>query len=157
METIVDLLSFEPGWVWLIVAAVLFALDILAPGFYMVWFGLAAASVGFLVFAVPIETNWQILAFCAACIGFLIIGRALWSGRRADVSDKPLLNQRAQQLIGRTFVLVRPIQGGQGRIIAGDGVWSVRGPSLPEGALVRVTGSDGTVLLVEAAEEAAEA
>jgi membrane protein implicated in regulation of membrane protease activity len=86
-----------------------------------------------------------------------MIGRALWSGRRGDVSDKPLLNQRAQQLIGRTFVLATPMQSGRGRIKAGDGLWSVRGPNMPEGALVRVTGADGTVLIVEAADEAAEA
>lgn len=157
MDTISNLLSLEPGWAWLILAAILFALDVLAPGFYMVWFGLAAAAVGVLVFAVPMDTEWQILSFCAACVAALMIGRALWSGRRGDVSDKPLLNQRAQQLIGRTFVLATPMQSGQGRIKAGDGLWSVRGPNMPEGALVRVTGADGTVLIVEAADEATEA
>lgn len=154
MKAIADFVSIEPGWAWLIIAVILFALDVLAPGFYMVWFALAAAAVGILVFAVPMDTEWQILAFCAACIVSLIIGRALWSGRRADVSDKPLLNQRAQQLIGRTFVLATPIQGGQGRIKAGDGLWSVRGPNMPEGSMVRVTDADGTVLIVEAADGA---
>ena len=152
MEAMVNFFSVEPGWAWLIIAVILFVLDIMAPGFYMVWFGLAAAAVGGLAFAVPMETEWQILAFCAACIGFLMIGRALWSGRRAEVSDKPLLNQRAQQLIGRTFVLATAIQSGQGRIRAGDGLWSVRGPNLPEGSAVRVTDADGTVLIVEAAD-----
>ncbi len=118
----------------------------------MIWFGLAAASVGVLVFAMPIRTEWQVILFSAASIVFLGAGRALWSGKSADVSDKPLLNKRAEQLIGHTFVLATPIIGGRGRIIAGDGQWSVRGPDLPESSLVRVVGAEGTVLLVESAQ-----
>jgi hypothetical protein len=152
MGSIVAFFSNEPGWIWLIIAATLLALDVLAPGFLMLWFAIAAAAVGLILFAVPLEPLWQILAFCAACIISLFIGRALWGGRRANVSDKPFLNQRAQQLVGRTFVLATAIQGGQGRITAGDGLWSVRGPDMPAGSLVRVTDSDGTVLIVEAAE-----
>ena len=153
IEDILTFFADQPGWAWLIVAVILFVLDVLAPGFYMVWFGLAAAAVGVLVFAVPMETNWQILAFCGACVIFLMIGRALWSGE-GHASDKPLLNQRARQLIGRTFALTAPIHGGRGRIAAGDGVWIVRGPDLPAGAMVRVKDADGTVLIVEAAEGA---
>ncbi|NJM33697.1 MAG: NfeD family protein, partial [Rhodomicrobium sp.] len=111
MEGVLSFFAREPGWAWLIVASILFALDIMAPGFYMVWFGLAAVAVGAFVFAVPLPIEWQILVFCAACLISLAIGRALWSGSRADVSDKPLLNQRARQLIGRTFVLATPIHG----------------------------------------------
>ena len=151
MEGILGFLAAEPGWAWLIIAAVLFVLDVLAPGFFMVWFAAAAAAVGVLVFAVPMGTNWQILTFCVACVISLLIGRALWSGRRPDVSDKPLLNQRARQLVGRTFVLATAIHSGQGRVTAGDGMWTVRGPDMPAGAMVRVTDTDGTVLIVEAA------
>jgi membrane protein implicated in regulation of membrane protease activity len=91
MGSIVEFFSNEPGWIWLIIAVALFALDVLAPGFFMLWFGFAATVVGLLVFAVPLEPLWQILAFCAACIISLLIGRALWGGRRANVSDKPLM------------------------------------------------------------------
>jgi membrane protein implicated in regulation of membrane protease activity len=152
MSEIVVFFSSEPGWIWLIIAVALFTLDVLAPGFYMLWFGVAAGAVGLLVFAVPLPPLWQILAFCGASVLSLFIGRALWGGRRANVSDKPFLNQRAQQLVGRTFVLATPIEGGRGRITAGDGLWSVRGPDMPQGSLVRVTDADGTVLIVEAAE-----
>ena len=153
VDTVLTYIAIEPGWVWLIVGVVLFVVDVLAPGFYMTWFGLAAIAVGVLVFAVPMETNWQILAFCGACVIFLMIGRALWSGKRG-LSDKPFLNQRARQLVGRTFALTAPIRGGQGRIAAGDGVWIVRGPELPAGAMVRVKDADGTVLIVEPADGA---
>lgn len=152
MHNVILFLSDEPGWIWLVIAVALFTLDVLAPGFFMLWFGFAAAAVGLLVFGVPLDPLWQILAFCAASILSLMIGRALWGGKRGGVSDKPFLNQRAQQLVGRTFTLATPISGGQGRITAGDGFWSVRGPDMPEGSLVRVTDTEGTVLIVEAAK-----
>ena len=152
MDSIDAFLTANPGWSWMIVGAVLFALDVMAPGFFLLWFGAAAAAVGLLVFAVPIEFTWQVLAFCALSVLSVLAGRALWGGDRGGVSDKPLLNQRARQLIGRNFVLATPIQSGRGRITAGDSLWSVKGPDLPAGTSVRVVDADGTVLIVEAAD-----
>jgi hypothetical protein len=151
MSGLLRTLASEPGWVWLIIAAFLVIIDILAPGFYMVWFAGAAVVVGVILFWAPMDTEWQILAFCAASVLALLLSGALWSGQRRGASDKPLLNLRAQQMVGRTFVLATAIHGGQGRITAGDGLWMVRGPDLPAGAVVRVKDADGTVLIVEAA------
>jgi hypothetical protein len=151
MYAIYDYLSAEPGWIWLIVAVVLFTLDVLAPGFFMIWFAAAAVITGALIFLIPIDTVYQILVFCAASVGSLALGRMFWGGSRADESDRPLLNRRAQQLVGRTYELATPIQGGRGRILAGDGQWTVRGPDLPQGSMVKVTGADGTELIVEKA------
>jgi membrane protein implicated in regulation of membrane protease activity len=149
MNDIARFFAIDPGWAWLVLAAILFALDVLAPGFYVIWFAIAAGVVGVIVFAVPMSTEWQILVFCAVSVASLMIGRALFSGRRAVESDKPLLNQRARQLIGRTFVLATPIHSGRGRIAAGDGMWIVKGPDLPAGVEVLVIDTDGTLLIVE--------
>jgi hypothetical protein len=151
MNTIYDFLSGEPGWIWLIVAVILFTLDVLAPGFFMIWFAAAAVFTGALVFLIPIDTVYQILVFCVASVGSLALGRMFWGGSRPEESDRPLLNQRAKQLIGRTYELATPIQGGRGRVLAGDGMWTVRGPDLPQGSMVKVIGADGTELIVEKA------
>ena len=50
MDWLNSLVSGENGWGWLVLAAILFALDVMAPGFYLVWFGLAASVVGGLLF-----------------------------------------------------------------------------------------------------------
>lgn len=148
MKQIFDYLGAEPGWLWMVVAAVLFTLDVVAPGFFMIWFAVAAVITGAIVFLVPLETVWQILIFCFASVASLGIGRALWGGSGDSDSDKPLLNQRARQLVGRTYTLATAIEGGRGRITAGDGLWTVRGPDLPQGSLVQVTGAEGTELIV---------
>ena len=151
MDSLAAFFSNNPGWSWMIVGAVLFALDIMAPGFFLLWFGAAAAVVGLIVFAIPIGFTWQVLAFCGVSVLSVLLGRAMWGSNRGGVSDKPLLNQRARQLIGRNFVLATPIQSGRGRITAGDSLWSVKGPDLPAGSSVRVVDADGTLLIVEAA------
>jgi inner membrane protein len=41
------------------------------------------------------------------------------------------------------------LHNGSGRIRLGNREWPIRGPNLPPGAKARVTGVDGTVLLVD--------
>jgi membrane protein implicated in regulation of membrane protease activity len=152
MEWLNIVLSGESGWGWLALAAILFALDIVAPGFYLVWFAIASTITGALLFAVPLANPWPLVVFSAASVLSLVIGRALWGSHRDIETDKPLLNQRGRQLVGQTFILSEPIAGGRGRMKVGDTVWTVSGPSLPAGELVRVKSAEGTILAVEAAD-----
>ena len=46
--------------------------------------------------------------------------------------------------------MVQAIENGQGRVRVGDSEWNARGPDAAVGVHVRVTGAEGTVLLVEA-------
>jgi inner membrane protein len=152
MEWLNVIVSGESGWGWLALAAILFALDVTVPGFYLVWFAIASAATGALLFAVPLLNPWPLVVFCAASVLSLVMGRALWGSHREMESDRPLLNQRGRQLVGQTFMLSDPISGGRGRMRVGDTVWTVAGPNLPAGEMVRVKNVEGTVLTVEAAD-----
>jgi hypothetical protein len=136
------------GWGWLILAAVLVALDIAAPGLFLVWFGAAAGLTGLAVLAAPIPPAWQLVLFSALSVLSLIIGRTFFSPAKIE-TEQPLLNQRGAQLIGQTFTLEAPIAGGRGRITSGDVIWIVEGPDLDAGARVTVTGADGSKLRVQ--------
>jgi len=144
--------SGQSAWGWLILGAILFAVDVMAPGFYFVWFGIAAAAVGLVMFAAPLPNPWPLAVFCIVSVVSVFVGRALWGSHRERESDRPFLNQRGRQLIGQTFTLAEPINGGRGRMTVGDTVWTVSGPTLPQGQLVRVTSAEGTVLKVEPAD-----
>ncbi len=48
-------------------------------------------------------------------------------------------------------MLNEPIVDGKGRLKIEDTMWELRGPDLPQGAWVKVTGVDGMRLMVEAA------
>ncbi len=74
----------------------------------------------------------------------------IWLHRIArDACDEPQLNARGARHIGRQVVIEQPIEGGRGRVRIGDGWWSVEGSNLEAGALVRIVGVRGSLLLVE--------
>ena len=62
----------------------------------------------------------------------------------------PLLNQRGAQLVGRKVVVTQAIAGGSGRVRCGDTEWLAQGPDAEQGSRLTVTGSQGSVLIVEA-------
>ncbi|MEJ2227291.1 MAG: NfeD family protein [Alphaproteobacteria bacterium] len=146
-------IEWNGAWLWLVVAAVLFAAETMIPGFFLVWLGLGAVVVGLTMFFVPLSHQWQILEFCVASGLSVGAGWFFWGAGRAEDTDKPLLNLRGQQLVGQTFEVAEPIHLGRGRIKVGDSLWNANGPDLPMGAKVRVTGINGTILLVEAVND----
>jgi membrane protein implicated in regulation of membrane protease activity len=144
-----DLLLKFGAWDWLIGGFILLGLEILVPGAFLLWFGVAAIAVGLLSFAVDI--SWQMQAVCFAVLAVVLVLAVIRFRRRPAEGDTLFLNERAKRTIGHVYPLVEAITHGVGRIRVGDGSWSVAGPDLPAGALVRVTGHDGTQLTVEAA------
>lgn len=64
--------------------------------------------------------------------------------------NSPLASHRlGHTYIGQVVVLENGLRNGSGLIRLGNRDWHIRGPNLPPGAKVRVTGVDGTVLLVD--------
>ena len=135
-------------WTWWIVAVILGILELLIPGIFFIWLAAAAAVVGALTYVFPIGELTQIAAFAVLSVVFVWASRR-WLGRHPIVSDRPLLNQRAQSYIGRSFALEKAIVNGRGKLKIGDTLWLASGPDLPAGASVRVTGEADGVLLVE--------
>jgi membrane protein implicated in regulation of membrane protease activity len=75
-----------------------------------------------------------------------------WLQHRARVKElnSPLAGHRSgHSHIGQVIVLEQGLENGTGRIRLGNRDWPVRGQILPDGAKARVTGVDGTVLLVD--------
>lgn len=136
-------------WHWWALGGVLGVLEILAPGFVLIWLGLAALLVGALLLAWPdMSFTYQLLAYA----GFSVLSVFIWFywvRMMPAETDKPALNRRAEQLVGRRGPIVEPIVNGRGRIKLGDGTWSVTGPDLPAGHMVEITGAEGTLLQVK--------
>lgn len=152
---IADLVRTLGPWNWWVLALILMGLEILAPGTFFLWFGIAAFLVGTISLAVgPDTTFWvwqtQIVAFVLLSLVSAIFGRRFMSRYGLDATDEPELNERGRQLVGRTAVLGEPIEEGQGRVRLGDTVWRVTGPDLPAGARVRVVDAKSNFLRVEA-------
>ena len=143
------LLEALQPWHWALLAVVLVILEILSPGVYFLWLGIAAGLVAALLWVVP-ELGWQfqLLAFALLSIASVALGRA-WLGRHPTDTDEPTLNRRGEQYIGRIVTLEQPIVNGQGKIRLDDTTWKIEGPDCRAGNRVRVVGTEGVVLLVE--------
>ena len=137
-------------WNWLALGTVLLILEVFGAGGYLLWIGVAAASVGVITFAFP-ALPWA-LQFILFGVLSVLTAVIWWRRQRtaAKPSDQPGLNRRGSELVGRRFVLHEAIHDGRGKIKAGDSLWLVSGPDLPAGATVEVIGQDGVVLKVEA-------
>lgn len=136
---------------WGALALVLFAAEALAPGAFMLWIGIGAAAVFVLVavFA-DIPLLWQVVAFVVLSVVSIQCYRR-WGRSHDRQSDQPLLNRRAEQLIGRVVVLDQAIVAGKGRGKIDDAFWVVAGPDLPAGSPVRVVAVEGMTLKVQPA------
>jgi len=146
METIAEL----GAWSWMIAAAILFVLELLAPGIFFMWFGVAALVTGVIAFRYDISWQWQLISFCVLSLASVLLANKYLRKHPLE-SERPLLNERAAQLIGQSFNLVDPIVNGRGSIHSGDTIWRVEGPELPQGTRIKVVGVDGSVLKVERA------
>ena len=149
-----SILSEVGPWSWLLLGFVLLGLELLAPGVFLVWFGLAALVVGGVSVMPFADASWwpwqmQSVAFVILSALFAMVGTRLLKDDDARERSPARLNDRAAQLEGRAATLVSPIEDGIGRIKLGDTIWRVSGPDLPEGAKVRVVGSRAETLLVE--------
>jgi len=137
---------------WWIFALVLIGAELLAPGYFLIWIGFAAAALGIVTFFVP-ELSFLVQAVLFAVLA-LVSCFVYWRFVRKVVderSDQPLLNRRAEQFIGRRYTLDTAIVGGKGKVRIGDSPWLAEGPDLPAGTEVEVIAVSGTTVKVRAA------
>jgi membrane protein implicated in regulation of membrane protease activity len=135
------------AWNWFVLGAVLLVLEVVAPGIFMLWLGLAAFLVGLISFVVDWSWQLQLVAFAAFSLAALPLWRRL--SYMKTPSDQPFLNRRAEAFVGRVFTLEKPIVGGSGTVAIGDTVWRISGPDCPAGSRIKVASVDGATLQVE--------
>jgi len=136
-------------WHWLSMGIIFIILEMISPGFYLLWFGIAAFLVGLLLSLFP-EMSWKIQVFLFSILSIVsvYIGQSILK-KQQDDPNAPVLNQRAAQYIGRTFTLVNPIIDQRGSINVDDTIWRIAGEDAEIGTKIKITGIDGTLLTVD--------
>jgi membrane protein implicated in regulation of membrane protease activity len=140
--------DLAPHWFWLSAGALLAAAEMLAPGFFLIWLGVAAVVTGMIALALPIGFPAQLVVFAGLAIVSVQVSRK-WFRMDTTESEDPLLNDRAARLVGEVVQVVEAIEAGSGRVKVGDGVWTATGPDLPEGSRARIIAVKGTRLEIE--------
>lgn len=140
------------AWTWITLGILLMGLELVVPGGFMIWLGLAAMATGLFVGLFGIAWQGAMLLFVAVAVGFVYLGRWLTRSRPAESADtQPNLSERGRAMIGRTFRLHAPITEGEGRVRVDDSSWRITGPDLPAGAQVTVVRVEGSTLVVREA------
>ena len=140
-------------YLWWILALLLIGGEVLVPGYFLLWIGLAAAAMGVLLWLLPgmgllLQAVLFALLALAACVFY---AHRLRPRIERSAPGSELLNRRAEQMIGQRYVLTEAIVNGRGKARVGDGQWLVAGPEAPVGATVEVVAVDGTTLQVRPA------
>ncbi len=139
-------------WYWWALAAMLLVFEMMLPGVVFLFLAIGAATAGLvLLLASDLSLEFQLVIFAVVSVVSAVgLRRTL---RRLQHIDGPptTLNSRGEALVGQVLVLDAPILNGRGRIILGDGSWTVTGADMVKGSRVRVISVQGTELKVEPA------
>ena len=147
----IDVIRSLGAWSWIILGGILLAVELIAPGTFVLWLGVAAILVGVISFVIDWSWQEQGVGFAILAVASLVMWwRLIRPARRdEDAGDQPFLNRRAQGFVGREFTLEKPIVDGAGTVRIGDTVWRVTGPECAAGSRVRIARAEGATLFVE--------
>tara|TARA_R110000772_G_scaffold58320_5_gene131994 strand:+ start:57 stop:524 length:468 start_codon:yes stop_codon:yes gene_type:complete len=151
IDPIITWLASLDFWSWWILGLALVILEVFAPSTFFLWLGIAAGIVGIVAWIFPgMAWEYEWILFAVIAIASIVLSR-LFLKKHPGVEDNTKLNQRGAQYIGRQFTLTEAIRNGRGKIHVDDTQWTVEGPDTDLYQVVRVTGVDGTLLIVEPA------
>ena len=136
-------------WIWLAIGVALLIGEVLIPGVFLLWIGLAGLATGFVVaIASDISFEVQGMLFAILSIVSVIVGRNIMKNTPEESAEAPNLNKKGAAMIGKNYVLASDIVNGEGRVKVGDTVWIATGQDMSEGTRVTVDEVDGTKLHV---------
>lgn len=140
----------EIEWIWLIGGTLLLIVELLAPGYFLVFIGAAAFATGVAALLLPIGIPVQLIIFAVLAFLFARVGGRRFYAMRYDHSPDPFLNDRMRRLLGKVVVVTETVTSHGGRVKVGDSEWSARGAPAQPGDRVRIVDFEGNCLKVEA-------
>lgn len=140
--------TYDPHWAWLALGLVLAVGEMTIPGVFLIWMAGAAVITGLITWVVPLSVPLQVVLFAVLSVAAVFIGRN-WLRANPIIAADPMMNDRGGRAVGETVLVTTVIEGGEGRVKLGDSEWIAKGPDAEPGTRMRVTGHDGSVLLVE--------
>lgn len=140
-------------WHWWIIGIILIILELFAPGAFFLWMGIAAGLVGLILVVAP-EMTWQyqFIVFAVVSVVSIVVWRN-YLNKHPTETDRPTLNMRGEQYVGRTFTLTEPVVNGVGKIKVDDTMWKIEGADCNSGTKVKIIKTDGAVFKVEVVSE----
>ncbi len=137
------------GLLWILAGIMVCGVELLQPGVFLLWIGLAAIGSGGVVLAGNLSLSWQVATFLM-CLAVSLSVPVVWRRRLPHYDGG--INAPDSNLLGRTCHALS-FEGSEGRVSFRDGTWPARtsaGPTPAPGTVLRIVGLEGTTLLVVA-------
>ena len=138
---------------WFIAALILSLIEILTPGFVILWFGVSAAIVGLLDLLGIHDTLIQVIIFVSLSLLMVILSRTFF---KKTFTKSPGENYKTNVdvLVGKNAKVTQEIDNskGTGRIEVDGQDWAARsddGITIPVGTNVSITRFEGVKLFVK--------
>ena len=137
-------------WNWLILGFCLLIAEIIIPGIFLLWWGIAAiitAGITALFSGISLVASGIIYALLS-----FILSIAWWKYQHAkDKTDQKhsVLNQRDHAMLGSKGTVQEIAPNGIGRGFFGDTTWRIKGEHLQPGDLIEVIYVQGITLFVQ--------
>ena len=142
------MMDLHPGWIWAIIGLLLLIAELAVPGFFLVFLGVAAIATGLFTLLFDLGLAPQLVLFVIYTALAVMIGKRWYA--EPDHADQSIgLNNPSDRMVGKSVLVVDPVDEHGGRVRVGDGEWSARGGPAAVGTRVRVMGVEGNCLLVE--------
>ncbi len=148
--SILDSIFAVPNyWAWHIGGSLLMALELLAPGVFLLWIGIGGVLTGLVIWAIPdLSLQLQLLVFIVATLAFLVLSIFLHKRLRKHETDQ--VNRGMSAYIGRSVVASDDFVCGIGRIRVDDTYYTAHASQpIQQGQHCQVVALSQGVLQVE--------
>lgn len=140
------------AWLWVYAGLLLMLAELMVPGFIMVFFGLAAASVGVLrfCFADAFDLTWQLAAFSVFSVLYIFLLRRwlknVFTGSKVEGATD--FNNEYVGRLGKVIEEINPPV--PGRVIIGETGWkALSDRPIAAGADIKVVSQNNLTMKVE--------
>ena len=144
-------MEFELWHIWLIIALILFIMEIFVPSFVLFNFGIGAV-IGSFAAGLNLSTEWQIILFSLGTIMSFFLIRPVMMRFAYKRSDGSKTNIDA--MVGREAKVIEEInhENNRGRVSLDGDVWQARSLGnevIPSGSSVEIVELKSIVLIVK--------
>ena len=139
--------------VWLVVAIIMFVIEVVTTGLATLWFALGAIVAMVMDLCGAPLTSQIIVMAVVSVVSFVLC--MIWVRPKLEsLRKKNIQHTNADRLIGREGVVIVPLNAaeGKGQVKVDGQVWSAKADSdIEEGIRVTIKAIEGVKLVVEAA------
>lgn len=144
----------SPVTIWLLVGLLLSFLELIVPGVYLIWFGLAAFGLAIMVYITPLTITAQLFWFALFSAIFTVVGLYAYRSvfkRLNTPQEYKNLNDSAHQLVGRKVTVSQDSEDNQTKVKIGDSYWLAYSEKpFKKGDTATVSGvKDSLILIIE--------